>query len=68
MKFEVFFNDRSKNPVDGLRYRILVLNNEQKNTKRILVDSITRNGKRKRRNASWYRKINFWSNGIPDAI
>ncbi|ENV96269.1 LysM peptidoglycan-binding domain-containing protein [Acinetobacter bereziniae] len=65
MKFEVFFNDRSKNPVDGLRYRILVLNNEQKNTKRILVDSITRNGKGKGEMLVGIEKLIFEVMGFP---
>ena len=47
MKFEVFFKDRAGNPVDGLRYKVSVLNDEQKKTKRKLVEFTTKNGKGK---------------------
>ncbi|MFW1849689.1 LysM peptidoglycan-binding domain-containing protein [Acinetobacter guillouiae] len=65
MKFEVFFKDRSRNPVDGLRYRISVLNNEQKKTKRILVESITKNGKGKGEAIVGTEKLIFEVMGFP---
>lgn len=65
MKFNVFFKDRQGYAVDGLNYKISVINDEKRKIKRQLVTSVTKDGKGKGDSIVGPEKLVFEVIGFP---
>ncbi|NWK75528.1 LysM peptidoglycan-binding domain-containing protein [Acinetobacter sp. SwsAc6] len=65
MKFNVFFKDRQGHAVDGLNYKISVINDGNRKIKRLLVTSVTRDGKGKGDSIVGLEKLVFEVMGFP---